>query len=141
MEMPPDYLTIRHHHPSGSQISEGSIVGVLHIGKHPVNRLLLLGVELRSRLSQTEIEHNRVAFFLDGYLIRSRSGIISHGEVHRVSEITWQTGLWRYGSAVGGLDIRNQGLDIRSNRYRDGDGMSHLVDDTHVELVEREERA
>ena len=99
---------------------------------------MLLGVELGYRLGETEIEDDGVAFLFDRNLICCRSGAVGNGEVHRVGEVTRNTCSRRKGGTFGSIDRRDEGFEIRSNRHCYIDGTRHLVDDTDIELVERE---
>ena len=64
MEMPPDDFAIGQHDAVGCQFGKRSIIGVLYVSQHPVDGLLLLGIELGNRLSKTQIEDYRIAFLL-----------------------------------------------------------------------------
>ena len=138
MEMPPDHLTVSHHHATQLEVLKRSIIGVFYVSQQPVDSFLLFRIELRYRFRQSQIEEDRITFLLDGDGVRGRSGVIGNREIHRIGKIARHATGRRDSCAFCGLDGRYHRLDIGADRNGHGDGVRRLVHDTDIGVIEHE---
>ena len=93
---------------------------------------------MRHRLSQTEVEHYGVAFLLDSHRVGGGGCVVGYGELHRVGEVARYAGCRTERGSLGGLDGRNECLEICTDRYGYGYRTCLLVNDAHIVVVQHE---